>query len=200
MRNLKLFFVMAFLLLSAAVNAQLLFGVKAGVNASNIYGKDMEGGKALIGYHVGVTADFHFTPEMAVQSGLYWTAKGHADKDEKSSYARLNYLQVPIHFAYKIEVVPATRIVLHAGPYLAYGISGKSVYKDDGKKESEKITFGSDTFDIKPFDAGVGLGVDVEFGFLSVGLGYDMGLINMLNFKEVSMKNQNAYLSIGIRF
>ncbi|HHU97946.1 MAG: hypothetical protein QM237_07355 [Bacteroidota bacterium] len=35
------------------------------------------------------------------------------------------YLQVPVHYAYKNALNPGTRVVLHAGPYAAYGVGGK---------------------------------------------------------------------------
>ena len=200
MRNLKLLFIMAFLLITAAVNAQLSFGVKAGLNASNVYGKDIDSGSSLIGYHAGLTLEYHFNPLMTIQSGLYIQSKGHTDKHDDSDKIKLTYLQIPIHAAYKIEVMPETKIELHAGPYIAYGISGKSEYKEDGKKESEKIKFGSELSELKPFDAGIGIGVGAEFGFFLVDLGYDLGLVNMLNTSSFTLKNQHAYLSVGIRF
>lgn len=108
------------------------------------------------------------------------------------------YLQMPVHFAYKLDVAPATRVVFHAGPYVAYGVGGKM------SSTIGKITSSVNTFDknlgFKPFDAGLGLGVGAEFGQFLVDLGWDMGLVNISRDKNGSVKTQNAYLSVGYKF
>ena len=94
--------------------------------------------------------------------------------------------------------MPGTKVVLHAGPYIAYGIAGKT--KADVAGLSEKVdTFGDDGLDLKPFDAGLGLGVGAEFGKIILDLGWDMGLTN-IGDSYADVKTQNAYLSVGYRF
>ncbi len=130
------------------------------------------------------------------------------------------YLQLPLHFAYKINLAPDTRLVLHAGPYAAYGVGGKTTTKSSVKvlgnvpanqkaavdEAVKKLNTKSEvnTFDkkagYKPFDAGVGAGVGAEFGSFFVDLGWDMGLLNIARTKDSSLKTQNAYLSIGYKF
>ena len=101
-----------------------------------------------------------------------------------------------------VDVSPGTRVVLHAGPYAAYGVGGK--YKLSGSvgsvgAETESDVFGDDGF-LKRFDAGLGLGVGAEFGPLLLDLGWDMGLVNIVDSSDGDLKNQNAYLSVGYRF
>ena len=68
------------------------------------------------------------------------------------------------------------------------------------------VTVAIDTFDgdiglMKRLDAGLGLGVSTEFGPILLDLGWDMGLINVARDSgNESVKNQNAYLTIGYRF
>lgn len=111
------------------------------------------------------------------------------------------YLQIPVHYAYKIDVSPGTRVVLHAGPYAAYGVGGKSKLSGsvgDIGAEYEEDVFGDDGF--KRFDAGLGLGVGAEFGPLLFDIGWDMGLVNIVDSDNGDLKNQNAYLSVGYKF
>lgn len=59
---------------------------------------------------------------MAIQSALLYSAKGaKADLEGIDITLNANYLQLPVHFAYKIDAAPGTKVVLHAGPYIAYG-------------------------------------------------------------------------------
>ena len=93
-------------------------------------------------------------------------------------------------------------MVLHAGPYVAYGIGGKSKVKLSSSEGSAELgdvdVFGDDGF--KRFDAGLGLGVGAEFGPILVDLGWDMGLVDISGSSNGNVKNQNAYLSVGYTF
>lgn len=184
------------LLLTANVAAQdspIQFGVKAGVNLSN-FGGDVDGNKAKIGFLGGVTLDYAFTPDWYLMTGLEFTMKG-AKWDGEDGSTKISYLQLPIHAGYKLLVADNTKIVFHAGPYLAYGLSAKEEGVDLFKKYD-----GLDKAALKRFDFGVGLGVGAEFGKIGVGIGYDFGLANISNYDEAKLRNQNAYLTVGYKF
>ena len=200
MKKLKLSLVIAFLGMITLVGAQTAsFSVKGGLNMSNFYGDDLNDNNMKLGFHIGVGADLPITPVMALQTGLFYSTKGaeYTSKDEGDivdANVSANYLQLPLHLAYKIDVTPGTKVVLHAGPYVAYGIGGKM----------KAGPLSKDTFDkdlgFKPFDAGLGLGVGAEFGMILVDLGWDMGLTNISRANSGNIKNQNAYLSLGLKF
>lgn len=188
------------LLVGISVSAQdkpLTFGVKAGMNLSNV-GGDADGTDAKIGFNAGVTMDYGFTPDIYLLTGLELTTKGYKADDDFSS--NLMYLQLPVHVGYKLAVTDATKIVFHAGPYIAYGIGGKTKFNEDGEK------YKYDSFDaFKKFDFGLGLGVGAEFGKLGVGLGYDFGLLNIMDseiaeLEDITVRNMNAYLTVGYKF
>lgn len=204
MKKLKLSLVIAFLGMISLVGAQnASFSIKGGLNMSNYYGDKLTDKNMKPGFHLGVGADFEFAPNMAIQSGLFFTTKGAkytTELLETELNSNANYLQLPVHFAYKIDVMPGTRVVLHAGPYVAYGIGGKTkagVFEGD--------TFKDDAFldvlnGLKPFDAGLGLGVGAEFGPILVDIGWDMGLTNISRIDSYDVKTQNVYLSLGYKF
>lgn len=225
MRKMKITLVVAMLAMVTAMSAQVSLGVKGGVNMSNFMGSDVKDTKMKIGFHAGVAADYDFAPNMAVQSGLYFVTKGAKLSESESSLLGVKtkasavtnamYLQVPVHFAYKMDVTPGTRLVFHAGPYVAYGIGGKTKsntkvtgdipenLKDKINEELKKLNGkGVDTFHkdngLKRFDAGLGLGVGAEFGQILFDLGWDMGLVNLQ--EKSNGKNMNAYLSVGYKF
>ena len=201
MKKLRLSLVVAMLAIVTAASAQLNLGVKGGLNMSNFYGDELTDKNMKAGFHVGLAADYEFAPGMAIQSGLFFTTKGAKVVynfpilgEVDGTINSLN-LQIPVHFAYKQEVTPGTRIVFHAGPYIAYGVGGK-ISSGDTKLGD---TFGDKGL-LKPFDAGLGLGVGAEFARFLVDVGWDMGLVNVADFSNGNMKNQNAYLSVGYRF
>jgi len=196
------------LLVNISANAQipLEFGVKAGVNMSN-FGGDSKDIEAKAGFNIGVTVDYAISSELYVLSGLELTTKGAKSKTTtpfgKKQETTMNpmYLQLPVHLGYKLEIAPETKLVFHAGPYIAYGIGGKnktSIKDDDVTHSTESKFFGDKGCD--KLDLGVGLGVNVEFGKIGVGLGYDFGLNNISGNSSAKMKNQNTYLTVGYKF
>lgn len=201
MKKLRLSLMVAMLAIVTAASAQLNLGVKGGVNMSNFYGQELNDKNAKIGFHAGLSMDYDFAPSMAIQSGLFFTTKGYSVKGNSLEYTEnLMYLQVPVHFAYKQEVTPGTRIVFHAGPYVAYGVAGKRTLKAGTLEGNSDKIFGDGVLQYKPFDAGLGLGVGAEFGSFLVDVGWDMGLLNISNATSGNVKNQNAYLSLGFKF
>ena len=203
------------LLLAMGIQAQdkpLTFGVKAGVNLSNFSG-DVEDNKAKPGFNVGVTVDYALTSDLYLLSGLEFTTKGaKSEYEETEQGVKVNvtatanpmYLQLPVHLGYKIGISENTKIVLHAGPYLAYGIGGK--LKEEAKANVAGVNanvsadtdfFGKEAF--KNFDFGLGLGAGVEFGKINAGLGYDLGLAN-ISREDGKLRNMNAYLTVGYKF
>lgn len=208
MKKLRLSLVAAMLMVITAVSAQTSLGIKGGLNMSNFYGDEVNDKNMKLGFHVGLVADYEFAPNMAIQSGLLFTTKGSEFKlgtENVKIEQTVNpmYLQVPVHFAYKADVMPGTRIVFHAGPYVAYGIAGKAKVKGtlgDSSAESRSVNVFGDKALLKPFDAGLGLGVGAEFSRFLVDIGWDMGLVNISKADNGNIKNQNAYLSVGYKF
>ena len=200
MKKLKLSLIVALLGMFSIVGAQnTSFSVKGGLNMSNYYGDELTDKNMKLGFHIGVGADLGLSPNMSLQTGLFYSTKGaeYKSKDKGDwidANVTANYLQLPLHLAYKIDVTPGTKVVLHAGPYVAYGIGGKAKL---GIIETN--TFDENSL-FKPFDAGAGLGVGAEFGMFLVDIGWDMGLINISRANSGNIKTQNAYLSLGVKF
>ncbi|WP_108821489.1 porin family protein [Dysgonomonas sp. Marseille-P4361] len=218
---LKISFLAVALLIGVGVNAQETsptFGVKAGVNLSNFSGSGAEDTDAKVGFNVGVTVEYTLAPDVFLLSGLEFTTKGaklsyleDVVSAEVGMRLTMNamYLQLPVHVGYKFDISENVKLNMHAGPYIAYGIGGK------GKTKIEDNPTGIVLIDIDPakseydffgkhgagrFDFGLGLGVGAEFGKIGVGLGYDLGLINISKDNNAKIRNMNAYLTVGYKF
>ena len=204
MKKIKLSLLAVALMVATAASAQVSFGIQGGVNLSNL---NVEGvsTSSKFGFNAGILTDFSFTHDMGIRSGLHFTTKGTKwEMGPLQLTVNLMYLQIPVHFAYKIDVSPGTRIVFHAGPYVAYGIGGSNRFNMDIPDEigfdPDAPVFGSGVDQYKPFDFGLGLGVGAEFGRILVGIGWDMGLLNISNDDTGTVRNQNAFLTLGFRF
>lgn len=192
---------------SLQTQAQVKFGLKAGMNVNNISQNFKESDwefetKMRLAYHFGATIDYGLSDALSLQSGLLFTSKGFSydleedldDGETVDGYYRaiFNYLEIPINFAYKIN-----DFQIYAGPYLAIGIGGKNkwdlTYKYDGDEYSE-----SDEYNFKPvfgevgegdldddedaysaLDYGLNLGVGYQTGPILINAGYSLGLGNL---------------------
>lgn len=203
--------------LALNVSAQGLpkLGIEAGVNLSNSsWDADPLDKKAKVGFQVGITADYAFTEEWHLQSGLSFTTKGakiegRIVEDDSMFDGKItvnqSYLQLPVYAAYKLEVVPGTKIVFNAGPYVAYGLGGKTKVNGDvaildqiATGEGKVDTYGTDGF-LNRFDFGLGAGVGAEFGNIVATIRYELGLTNV-GKDGLDYKNRNAALTLGYRF
>lgn len=213
MKNLLKATLVAFVLTFATnINAQspISVGVKAGLNVSNQSYKSggvSISGDAKIGFNAGLTLDINLPSNLAVMSGLELSTKGiKFDIENTEVSTNAMYLQLPIHLGYKIEVAPRTKVHFNAGPYMAYGIGGKSKTSVLGQDFKED-TFGDDA--LKRFDFGLGIGAGITFiDKVQIRLGYDFGLANVgrkgINIDEgsydIKVKNRNFYVSLGYLF
>lgn len=208
--------IVAAILLTIGVRAQdkpLTFGVKAGMNISNFSG-DFEDTKAKIGFNAGVTLDFALTNDLYLLTGLEFTSKGAKVNEDTNLKMNLSYLQLPVHAGYKLTVANGTRIVFHAGPYIAYAADGK--WKVKGVEDGVGV-FGDEAeaagLKMKRFDFGLGFGVGAEFGKFNAEVNCDFGLVNIADFgmidledlgkfdaSSVSVKNMNVGISLGYKF
>ena len=114
---------------------------------------------------------------FVLQPALLYSSKG-----SKYSYfgedmtISPGFLEIPVYAAYKFDL-GNMKLLLDAGPYFAYGISGK--IKSGG--ESQSINFGSDdNADMKAFDFGLGLGAGLEITNFLISLNYEFGLTNLV--------------------
>jgi len=213
-KGISLFTLMLLLFVTTQSFAQLKFGVKAGLNLANMVNKDKDETyskdyKSKIGFHLGATAEISISEKFAIEPGLLFSTKGF--KIEESGVKmtfNLNYLEIPINAVYKIDLGSA-KILINAGPYLGYAISGKAkadkaVLGDNGDSKEQKIEIGNDKekSDIKPLDFGLNIGAGVEIKGITIGLQYGLGLANLSPYtdNDAKMNNKVIGISVGYKF
>ncbi len=151
---------------SKEVASSVQFGVRAGMNVSNMKQKyswssfsESEKADAHVGYHVGFIVDVPiFKNYLYIQPGLYLTQKGckssYSDSDDYDGWYysetdKLNptYMEIPILFSGRYNVNNNVQLQLDFGPYFGCGLFGK--YKEDWKESDRYDTFkGVDSYKI----------------------------------------------------
>ncbi|MDR0427410.1 MAG: PorT family protein [Dysgonamonadaceae bacterium] len=155
---------------SLTAQAQFKFGLKAGLNLSNVsFSGDISDNldtKNFTGFQVGPMAEFT-VPIIGVgfDAAVLYSQQGFKIEGIKDSY-RLNTLEIPVNFKYKVTVLDVVGGYLALGPYASFNLSDKL----------------RDQYDSKSFGAGLNFGLGVEFlSKLQIGVNYKLGLTNDLN-------------------
>jgi len=181
--------------------AQLSFNVKAGLNLSSYIGDNSDHSKFKPGVRLGVGMEYQFTNTniWSFQTGLNFISKGVKGDGVTDAWDVVDvtinqlYLELPLMVGARIHTASNFDLLFKGGPYLAYGVGGKT--KIDGVSEKAD-TFGDDG--LKRFDAGLGLGVAFEFGNIVVGVETGTSFTKVAS--GVSAHNLSALATIGYKF
>jgi hypothetical protein len=205
---MKTFFLTTLLsLLFFISNAQLKFGIQAGVNMSNVK-QNMHDVKnqAITGFTAGVDAKITLGKRINFNPSLNYVVKGYQYNEAKNengdSYKtdgeqKINYLELPLIFSYNISLKKYT-ISIGAGPTIATALSG--YFKETNAILGQTITVKEDlqfgmvnNEQLKKTDIGAhfSLGLEIPKGFF-VRLYYTHGLQNLGNGGESSGTDQNG--------
>lgn len=195
-------------------------GIRAGINLQKIYGDDFLGGKLendfKTGFHAGINADLFISEGLYLQPGLLYSTKGAKKTNNNTEYTQnISYIELPVNFLYKPQL-GSGRLLLGAGPYAAYGISGKSKTKSGDaaveldakfKNKVSAADYLNGLYYLKPFDFGgnILVGYQLNSGF-SLQLNGQLGLSQMnpeiegVTADKRKWKNMGFGASLGYRF
>jgi len=181
------------------------FGIKGGVNMSNLYSDsdDINDENALWGFNAGVFAAFPIADNVFIQPEILYTTKGaELDYDfagiEGTSKFKLSYIEVPLLVRFNLT----ENFNIHVGGYASYLVSAKTKGEGDVEFEDEL-----DADDFERFDAGLSAGVGVDFNPISIGLRYNYGLTTIgkertdagVNYTFPDAKNSNLSLYLAYK-
>lgn len=221
---LKLVAISALITFGMQTNAQVKFGIKSGLNFTNIKKNYKDGfwevkTKMRVTYHIGAVIDVALSDAFNLQTGLVLSSKGFNQDLEyywgggTEGYDRViyNYLETPINLTYKIY-----DFQLYAGPYIAIGISGKNkwhfsqsngeAYKDEDKIKPVFGELSNRNTEYNALDFGLNFGVGYQIGSALINAGYSIGLGNIspINTEYSETKNDfkksNRVISLSISY
>jgi len=210
-----------------SASAQLQFGIKGGVNYSNITisnNGETDDNRGIATWHVGGYIDAPLADVLSLQAGLMVTAKGAkytwSNSGISSSLeAKTNpvYLELPVNLVGKIPLGDNIKLFAGAGPYVAMGIAGKNSVSGQlagaSYSRDENIEFSNDdpsnndngySGNLKRYDFGINILAGLEIGHLTLNANYGHGLVNIRpgsdNNDNDKFKNRVLSFSVGILF
>lgn len=193
---LTLFMTASFGVLQAQENVTPEFGIKGGLNMSNLYTDDADDENVLFGFNAGVYATLPVSDFVAIQPELLFTTRGSELEYnnaliEGNAKFKLNYIELPL----LVRVNLTKNFNIHAGGYASYLVSSKVT--GDGSFNFEE-EFDTDNFN--KFDAGLAAGVGVDFNPISIGLRYNYGLTTIVKDGDDSSDLKNSNLSLYLSY
>jgi len=162
---------------TARTGKPVSFGIKAGMNVSNLDDNQTGATDALIGYHAGVLAHIHLNTMLALQPEINYSLQGA--KYTELGKEKIGYVNVPILLQYMFD--GGAR--LQTGPQIGFVTSAKLERSSGG------------TFDVKDQIENADVSWVIGLGYISnTGLGvdarYNLGLINIVNDDQHNVKNR----------
>ena len=164
------------------------------MNVSNITDMEMD---SRIGFHVGAKAEYNLSENLYGNAGVIFSQKGNKfSEGDVEITNNPGYIEVPINFGYRYKVSDGISVFGETGPYLAYGICGKSKLEVDG--DELKADFFEDG--VNKFDFGWGVKVGVEAAKFQISVGYEYGITKVFDVDGSSNHNSNLMVSVGYMF
>jgi hypothetical protein len=150
------------------------FGIKAGLNISNMYTKNVQDENMILGFNGGLFLKVPVTPNIAFQPELLYTMKGseltyNSFVSGKASFS-LNYVEMPV-----LAVINLTKIVnIYGGVYFATLTS--VVVKNKSNVDIFNFENELKKSDFETYDWGLIGGAGLDFNKVSLGIRYEYGM------------------------
>lgn len=196
----------SFLTQAQTTSSSAEFGVKGGVNFSNLYTEDVDDNNVLTSFNAGFYAKLPITESVAIQPEFLYSRKG-AELVYDNAFAqgtakfKLNYIEVPVLL--KVNIMKNFNI--HAGPYFAYLIDAQVTNESANANFDFEQNYENDDFN--KFDAGLSAGFGFDFDNLGIGFRYNYGLTTVgkertfggVTYTTPDGKNSNLSLYMALK-
>ncbi|MDR0682411.1 MAG: PorT family protein [Dysgonamonadaceae bacterium] len=175
MKKSSIFLIVLLFIGVITTQAQLKFGLKAGVNLSNVslngdLVKNLEV-ENLTGFQVGPMVEFTIPViGIGLDAAILYSNEGfklneatiqELNKTIQAKSYKSNNLLIPVNLKYKLIFLNVAGVYATAGPYVKFGLNGDL----------------KDQYESKSFGAGLNFGLGVELlNHLQVGVNYQLGL------------------------
>jgi len=167
-----------------ASSSPVRFGLKAGLNISNISNSDLN---SKAGFYGGVFANIPVAQDFSVQPEVLYSGLGGKAKGNSNIKLNTDYIAVPVMLQYNL--IP--NLYVEAGPQFGFLISAKG--KGTGASVDVKDNF-------KTFDFGLGLGAGYYFTQnIGVNVRYTAGISDVPK-NNPGDASRNGVFQLGLAY
>ena len=151
------------------------FGIKGGVNFSNLYTNEVDDNNVLTGYNIGFFAQAPIASGVSLQPEINLTTKGSEFQYNNALYQgsqrfKLSYVEIPV----LLKINLTENFSIHGGPYAAFLVDSKIIDKDSNGNVNSVNQVNKD--DLNKFDYGLSGGIGFDVDHFGLGIRYNYGL------------------------
>lgn len=186
-----------------ALNGKIKPYLRGGLSVGSFVGENSNGLGNVCGGMVegGLQIPFN-NPQYGIQPGLRFIMKGAKapwnEGDSNNTTLRLNYLEVPVNFFFKLPAGDKSLLHFALGLYAAYAVSGNQKYQGTSYE-----VFNGEYFNYHRFDTGADVEIGYQYRRVQFNIGAEVGFVALRskdsdgnNFPE----NGAIYFTIGYVF
>ena len=168
-----------------ASQAQVKFGVKAGLNLATLAGDDADDANSKIGVNVGGFAEIPVAETFAVKPELVFSTQGaKAETAGQDFKLNLSYINIPILGKYNTS----SGFFAETGPQIGFLVAAKA--KGGGESVDVK-----DAYKSTDFAWAFGLGYEMAESGFGINLRYNLGLSTI---DDDDAKIKNSVFQLGV--
>lgn len=214
MKNAKALFIFSVLSVllycpEAAQAQDSRIGIKGGVNVSNFYSNEVGDQNIRTGFNVGLFTELAVSEYFSIQPEVLLSTKGnrttYGENDgvldfvgtEGEVQTNFTYIDIPV----LAKVTLGEVLNIHAGPYASYLLGATTSTDGDLAEGSEEL----DRDNFNNWDFGVAAGVGLDFSAVTIGVRYNLGLVEIAEstaadalFGEAKNSVLQGYIAIGL--
>ncbi|MCB0804227.1 MAG: PorT family protein [Bacteroidales bacterium] len=208
-----LLFLLALINESKSLAQENSFGLRGGINFSDLSNVDADKQQLGIGWNAGFRADIKLTKKVSILSEILYSRKGSVINfnydflgeqiAKGETILAFDYIDIPVYLAYH----PTNKLSIYAGPYIGLMLEAKV---DTQVEILNILNIESDEdIDLEYFnskDFGVSAGISWKYNFIRLGASYFYGLAKISNDDDVSKsligdaKNRVFEVYVGVMF
>lgn len=192
------FFVLCFFI--NPTNAQVRFGLKSGLNISNLHGKDVGDLDSRLGFAGGFFISYQTKSIFTIQPEVSYTMKGATTKIGPINITlAYDYIEIPIlfKFVFQLKDNPGIKPAIFAGPFIAFKTKAK-IYAKLNEDSDE-----ADMKNVTPRDYGIQFGGALGFDIGKYELGFDVRYVPGFFTTDNSIDSfdvKNSVLNFNVYF
>lgn len=172
------------------------FGVKTGLNVSNLVGKDVkdDGANYKAGFHIGVVGELRASKIFVIAPEILFSMQGSQYKSDGYKVSlNSSYINIPIMARFYV----VDFLSIEVGPQFGFATGMKGVVKLNDYKETEKF---ESKEDYAVFDFALGVGVTYNFKHkFFASARYNFGLTDVLKMND-PYRNKNSVFQLSVGY
>jgi len=189
-----------------AMQAQMRWGVKGGINFSHVTVSEENVGKYVngaTGYHIGPVIEYmqNKFSSAGIEAALLFTRKGFDIDGGSLAKMRVmnDYIEIPVNLKWRVNL-PVIKPFLSVGPYFNFRVGGKGEWSLGILSGSSSSSSGP--LESQDFNAGLNLGAGFDIMNVQLGLNFNWGLTDAYKIPvmDITAKDRTFALTAAVMF